>query len=374
MLTCLYFMRKKAKILYVITQSSWGGAQKYVFDLAMGFKEEFEVLVAFGGEGQLQERLQQAGIRTNRLKNLVREIHPWRDLLGWWEIYRLIRKEQPDIVHTNSSKVEILGNLAAWLAGTKKIVFTAHGFVFNEELGFCKKFFFVFWEKLAGILANQIICVSDFDKRSALKNRIVSKKKLYVIHNGIEISKEKMLCAKREDDKIIIGTIANFYRNKGLEFLVQAAAKLNEKLPNLEFWVAGDGGERQSIETIIEKYQLDNFKLLGFQERQYDFLRQLDIFVLPSLKEGLPYVILEALLLGLPVVASRVGGIPEIITDGENGFLVEPKNVQMLAEKIEILLKNGQLRAKFAQRGQDRVRTHFSLERMIRETKDVYLT
>ncbi|MFA7208804.1 MAG: glycosyltransferase family 4 protein [Parcubacteria group bacterium] len=363
---------KKAKILYIITQSSWGGAQKYVFDLANGLRGEFEVAAAFGGEGRLAERLRLAGIRTYGLKNLVREISPWRDFLGLWEIYRLIKKERPDIVHTNSSKAEILGNIAAWLAGVEKIVFTAHGFVFNEDLGFWKKTFFIFWEKLAGLFADRIICVSDFDRESALENKIASAGKLRVIRNGIGIPAENPARVGREDGKIIIGTIANFYRNKGLEFLVQAAAELNGKIPNLEFWVAGDGGERRNIEKAIEKQRLPNFQLLGFQEKQYDFLRQLDVFVLPSLKEGLPYALLEALSLGVPAVASKVGGIPEIITDGENGFLVEPKNSKMLAEKIGLLLGNERLKTEFSRLGQEKIRTEFSLERMLERTKRVY--
>ncbi|MDZ4385044.1 MAG: glycosyltransferase family 4 protein [Candidatus Moranbacteria bacterium] len=364
---------KKAKILYIITQSDWGGAQKYVFDLANGLKGEFEVSVAFGGKGRLGDRLQAIGIRTHRLENLVREIHLWKDFLGFWEIYRLIRKERPDIVHTNSSKAEILGNIAARLAGVERVVFTAHGFVFNEDLGFWKKTFFIFWERLAGLFATRIICVSDFDRKSALKNKISPARKLCVIHNGIEIPAGNLARVERAGRKIIIGTIANFYYNKGLEFLVQAAAELNKKFPNLEFRVAGDGGERRNIEDAIKKQRLQNFKLLGFQEEQYDFLRQLDIFVLPSLKEGLPYALLEALSLGVPAVASKVGGIPEIISDGENGFLVEPKNSKMLAEKINLLLGDERLKAEFSRSGREKIQAEFSLGRMLARTQEAYI-
>ena len=173
------------KILYLITQSEWGGAQRYVFDLAVNFKDKFEVAAAFGGEGGLKNKLDEENIRNFTLKNLVREINPWRDFLAFWEIYRLIRKTKPDILHTNSSKAEILGNLAGWLCGVPKIVFTAHGFVFNEELGFWKKKLYIFLEKMAGFFADKIICVSGFDRAAALAHKIAGKNKLVVIHNGI---------------------------------------------------------------------------------------------------------------------------------------------------------------------------------------------
>ena len=363
---------KKAKILYLITQSEWGGAQRYVFDLAANFKDKFEVAAAFGGEGGLKNKLDEENIRNFTLKNLVREINPWRDFLAFWEIYRLIRKTKPDILHTNSSKAEILGNLVGWLCGVK-VVFTAHGFVFNEELGWWKKKFYVFWEKLAGLFADKIICVSNFDQAAALAHKIAGKNKLVVIHNGIYLGDKEIPAEKASDGKIIIGTVANFYPNKGLGYLLEAAAGLNGKFKNLEFWIVGDGGERWKIEALIKKMRLENVKLWGFQKNPQDFLARMDIFVLPSLKEGLPYVILEAMAAELPVVASRVGGIPEMIEDGGNGFLTAPKDSRALAEKIGILIENPELRSAFGKAGRERVGREFLVGKMAAGTREIYI-
>lgn len=362
---------QKAKILYLITQSEWGGAQKYVFDLAVGLKDEFEVAVAFGGEGELQNRLAEKGVRTFVLKNLIREICPWKDFLGFWEIYKLIKKEKPDILHTNSTKAEILGNLAGWLAGTKKIIFTAHGFVFNEDLGLCKKKFYVFWEKLAGFFADKIICVSEFDKIAALKNGIARENKLRVIHNGIEIQ-DYAGKENAERGKIIIGTVANLYKNKALEFFVAAAAILNKKHQNLEFEAAGEGGERKFLEGEIKKYGLKNFRLLGFKNNPENYLQNFDIFVLPSVKEGFPYAVLEALSFGIPVVAAEVGGVPEAVEDEINGFLVPAKNSEMLAEKISQLIQDPQKRMAMGNAGREKVQKEFSLQKMLEKTRKLY--
>lgn len=366
---------KKAKILYIITQSQWGGAQRYVFDLAVNFHAKFDVAVVCGGDGELIERLQNKNIKVYRLKNLVREINPWKDICGLWEIYSLIKKENPDIVHTNSSKAEILGNIAAWLAGVKKIIFTAHGFVFNEDLGFCKKKFYIFWEKLAGIFADKIICVSNFDWKTGINKKIAKEEKFVTIHNGTgEICGDLVRDGGNAERKIIIGTVANFYRNKALEYFIRAAATLNKKYSNLEFQIVGDGEERNFLESEIERLKVINLKLLKLKIDEVDyFLKSLDIFVLPSIKEGFPYVILEAMSAGLSIVATRVGGVPEAIIDGENGFLVDAKNSEALAEKIAELINNKEKREEFGRKGAERVRKEFSLEKMLEKTEEIYL-
>ena len=372
--------RMKKKILYLITQSSWGGAQKYVFDLAIGFQDKFEVVVACGGNGELIKKLQAKNVQVFPLKYLVRKIRPVKDFLGFWEIYFLIRKEKPDVVHTNSSKAEILGNIAAWLARfaefrrarVPKIVFTAHGFVFNEEMIFLKKTFFVFWEKLASLFADKIICVSEFDRQKGIENKIAQEKKFVTIHNGIEISGD--ISHKISKEKIVVGTVANFYRNKSLETFIQAAGILHDRgIENVEFQIVGDGAERSFLESEIERLQLEDFRLLGFQKNGLECMKEFDVFVLSSIKEGFPYVILEAMSLGLPIVATKVGGVPEVVVDGQNGFLVEPKNAEELADKIEDLIRDPEKRRYFGNHNQEKIRQRFSFFEMRKKVEKIYL-
>lgn len=362
-----------AKILHIITQSEWGGAQRYVFDLATGLKAEHEVLVACGGNGPLVDKLKAQGISVIRLNHLVRPLNPVRDLLAFFEIFFLAWHERPNIVHTNSSKAEILGNLAAWAAGVKKIIFTAHGFAFNEDAGVFRKAFFLYWEKVAAMFANRIICVSEFDRQSALARKLAPPEKLVVIHNGLEVRNELRNSLRNTDGRMIIGTVANLYPNKSLESFVAAAAELNKQFDNLEFRVAGDGSERKFLEGEIERHQLGNFKLLGFTADPQFALERFDIFVLTSTKEGFPYSILEAMAAGLPVVATAVGGVGEAVIDSETGYLVPAKDPKALAEKIAELIKQPELRERFGRSGRERVRAEFSSEKMLEATKSVII-
>jgi glycosyltransferase involved in cell wall biosynthesis len=361
---------KKAKILYIITKSNWGGAQKYVFDLATGFAAEFDVVVAAGGHGELANRLREKNIRFSEVKNLVREIRPCRDLLAFFEIISLIRRERPDVVHTNSSKAEILGNLSAWIMRVPRVIFTAHGFVFNENVSFCQKKFYVWWEQLASLFADKIICVSNYDRASAIENGVGTEKKLAVIHNGIATDKSE--AARRgERGKIIIGTIANLEKNKALQYFIQAAKILNGKYADLEFRIIGEGLERPFLEQEIARLGLSNFKLLGFQAEAWRLLPELDIFALSSTKEGFPYVILEAMAAGLPVVATRVGGIAEAIMDDVDGFLVAPADAEALAEKIGILIEDQEKRVALGAQARAKVQTEFSSAGMLAATRGI---
>lgn len=344
------------KILYLVTQAETGGAQKYVLDLASNLgKSQFEAIVAAGGKATdpLFLNLQKNQIKYFRLKYVIRAINPVFDFLGFWEIFNLIKKEKPDVVHLNSSKVEILGSIAAKLLGVKKIIFTAHGYVFNEPMSNLKRKFYIFLEKFCSKFIDKIICVSEFDKQTGLKNNIAPEDKYAIIHNAINLNNYNFL-EKQEarqklegitkiefKDKKIIGTIANLYKTKGLEYFIEAAKIINRG--DAVYVVIGEGDEKKILESKIKDQRLNNFFLVGNVPNAANYLKAFDIFVLPSVKEGFPYTILEAQAVGLPIIATKVGALPEIIKDNENGILIEPKNPQLLADKIKLLLADQDL-------------------------------
>jgi len=351
------------KILYIVTQAETGGAQKYVSDLATNLdKNRFEIMVAAGSprceaseklSDWLFVKLHDAGIKLSCLKNLKREINPLFDLLGFFEIYKLIKKFKPDIVHLNSSKAEILGALAAKLAGVKKIIFTAHGYVFNEPMPSWKKLFYKKAERFVSRFINKIICVSEFDRQTGLKNKIAPEDKYVVVHNAINLENYNFLDQREARQKLqditklnlknktIIGTIANLYKTKGLEYFIEAAKILNRD--DLIFLVIGEGAERKNLELMIENKKLSNFFLVGNISNAANYLKAFDIFVLPSVKEGFPYTILEARATNLPIIATRVGALPEIIQDQKNGLLLEPSDPQSLAQNIDRLIDDQKL-------------------------------
>lgn len=425
-------MSRTKKILYIVTQAEWGGAQKYVYDLATALSsrgipsrrddegsrpistglphpafgvarndDSFEILVAAGENknGELFEKLSQKGIKTIYLKNLVRAINPLTDFGGLMEIVRLIRKERPDIIHLNSTKVSVLGSLAAKLlvvSCKSRVIYTVHGWVFNEPLSNWQKFFYLWAEKFTAFFKDKIICVSEYDRQVAIKNNF-SEKKLITIHNGLSLT-DKNFLEKEEAKKIlnlpleieeiatsrqggtrndikktkIIGTIANFYPTKGLNYLIEAADSVRKKFPDILFVLIGEGQQREFLNKKINQLNLqNNFKLVKIADA-YRYLKAFDIFVLSSVKEGLPYTILEAMAAELPIVATRVGGIPEMIEGGVSGFLVEPKDSENLAKKISQMLENSDLAKNLAQKAKEKYEREFGFEKMIDKTKALY--
>jgi len=369
-----------AKILYLITQSELGGAQKNALDLARALKGKHEILVAAGedGGGSFFGKLEQAGIPFKKLHWLHRRLNPFLDFLAFWEIKELLKKEKPAILHLHSSKAGFLGSLAVDPQKTK-IIYTVHGAVFEAPFKILSKKLFLWLEKLTAPKKRKIICVSQNDKNLWLKNKAALEEKLVVVRNGLNL--ENIVFLEKEkarqdltlpQDAKIIGCIANFYPEKGLSYLIEAANILKQKNIDPIFALIGDGKERKDLEEKIKKYHLENFLLLGRKSNAVQYLKAFDLLVLPSVKEGLPYVILEAMAAGLPIVASRIGGIPEMIEEGQNGFLTEPRDAQALAQKIAEILENPAIAQKFGQVSKEKL-PQFSLSKMIDETERIYL-
>ncbi|MDB5225054.1 MAG: hypothetical protein JWL87_6 [Candidatus Adlerbacteria bacterium] len=300
------------KILYVITKSNWGGAQRYVFDLATHLDPvRFEAAVAFGQPGRLAEELVRSGVATHPIKSLQRDISLWSDIKSFFELYWLMIEVNPDVVHLNSSKAAGIGALAARLAGIRRVVFTAHGWPFWEPRSTPARAAIWLLSWLTALLSHQVICISEFDAKVARRMPLISRK-VVRIYNGVgpmELGDGRVMRAAFPEGARITGTIGELNRNKNQQALIEAARR------NIHMHVAivGEGELRTELEALIKKYGLESrVKLFGFMPAA-EVLRGFDIFALPSLKEGLPYVLLEARAAGLPIEATRVGGIPEIL-------------------------------------------------------------
>ncbi len=364
------------KILYLVTQSDWGGAQKYVYDLATNLSQNNNIIVA-GGEqcenGELAQRLKEKNITYHPISHLKRAILPWHDFLAFWQIVKLIKQEKPDIIHLNSTKISILGSLAGQWCKAPKIIFTAHGWVFSEELSWFKKTLYTILEKWTAKFKHQIICLSEFEKNNTIKNKIAKSEKISVIYNGIkpidflsrEQAREKLNLNK---DELMIGIIANLYKTKGLEYLIESIKDLNLKLI-----IIGGGPEKENLKSKILNLGLENkIKLIGnIKNNASSYLKAFDIYVCSSIKEGMPYTILEAMQTGLPVVSTNVGAIPEVIENNRTGFLVEPKNSEQLVVKIKYLIDNPNVAKKLGKNAKEKVKK-FSLEKMIKKTEELY--
>ncbi len=369
------------KILYFITQSEFGGAQRHVFDLADNLKADFQVAIAFGQQKnneKLAKILHENNIEYFIIPNLRRDISPINDIMALVAIIKIIKQRKPDIIHLNSSKISILGSMAAFITGTKSI-YTVHGWVFNEPMPGWKKSFYKFAEKFTAKFKRKIICVSEYDRQTALKHKIAPAEKLTVIHNGIAPadfhSKEKarQILNLRNSD-LLIGSIGNLYKTKGFEYLVRAADILvnKNKIP-AKFLIIGQGDEKEKIKNLIAEYNLENnFILAGQIDQAAKLLKAFDIYACSSVKEGLPYSILEAMSAGLPIVSTDVGGIPEMIKHEKTGLLAKPADAENLAEKIKFLINNKSLQAELGENAKQNAGQNFGLKKMIEETKKIY--
>lgn len=378
----------KKTILYLITQSELGGAQTYVFDLAKNLKKEFNIIIGFGEQGkkgELAQWLKKENLTFYTIPNLKRSISPLRDIKALFEIRKLIKKTKPDIIHLNSSKISILGSLAPILLKStidnrkSKIVYTAHGWVFNEPISSFKKIFYKYAEKITALFKDKIICVSEFDRQIAIQEKICSEKKLITVHNGIQ----KVNFLNREPAEtelniphsdLTIGSIGNFYKTKGFEYLVEAIKILTEEGLNFQTVIIGsNGSEKENIKALIKQCNLQNKFLIVSSETAAKYLLAFDIYACSSVKEGLSYTMIEAMQAGLPIVATKVGGNSELIDDGQNGLLVEAKNPQALADNIKKLILAPELAEKYGQNAKEKALNEFTLEKMVSETKKVYL-
>ncbi len=393
---------KKVKILYLITQSELGGAQKYVLDLASGLKNDFRVIVGFGEQGEsgeLAKQLKQTDIPYYALPHLKRQISLLNDLLALREIIKLIKKEEPNLIHLNSSKISILGSLAIWILKIfprhskklkPKIIYTAHGWVFNEPLTKGKKIFYKYAEKLTAGAKNKIICVSEADRQIALKTKISPAEKLVTIHNGLPpiqfLSRDQarrklfsLISAKTltsPTPPILLGSIGNLYPNKGFACLIKAVKILNQtSSQKYAAIIIGESQERKNLEALITKLNLTNLIFLpGRLPNASQLLKAFDIYISSSLKEGLSYTIIEAMLAGLPIVATRVGGTPELIKNNITGKLVKPGNPTQLARTIAALTGDQEKRKKLGASAQNFAANNFTLSQMLNRTRNIYLT
>jgi len=381
------------KVLFVITKSNWGGAQRYIYDLAINLpKENFDVKVALGGNGLLKERLDEAKIETIPIPHLQRNINAVKELLSFFSLIKIFKKEKPDIIHLNSSKIGGLGAVAALVSKTlirlfdkenknynPKTIFTVHGWAFNEARTFRAKSVIYISQWLTSLLCDNSIIISRHDYRQALGMPLIKKNKFSLIPLGIpennldyatkQIAKKVLNIEK--NSKITIGTIAEFTKNKGLDYLLDAMSIL--KLPNLQLMMVGDGEDKEKIESRIANENLnDNVKTCGFVPHAAKYIKAFDIFVLPSLKEGLPYTILEAINAGVPVVASSVGGIPDLIEHGKNGYLTTPKSSASLSENLNKLISDEKLRKQFSRESKKRALKKFSFSSMLEKTIKLY--
>jgi glycosyltransferase involved in cell wall biosynthesis len=375
---------ERKKILFIITKSNLGGAQRYVLELATSLpKDRYDVVVAFGGSGLLKTRLEEAGIKTRTIQSFERDIHIGKEFVSMRELHTLIREERPHNVHLNSSKAGGIGALIARLCGVKNIVFTAHGWPFYEKRNVFAQCVIWFFSYLTTLCAHRVIVVSEHDRRGARMWGLTSK--IIKIHTALPpIQFETQEDARaalfpthivdaHQNDLWLVST-GEHTHNKNLGVLIDALARLKERGHTGFFLTLMSDGELHGhLQSLVIVHGLENqVYFTGFVPEARTFLMAFDIFLMPSRKEGFPYGLLEAGATGLPVVASAVGGIPELVRDGETGLLINPERPDTIVEALTRLRDDHSLRLSLGHALKNKVEGTYTLARMVEETKAVY--
>jgi glycosyltransferase involved in cell wall biosynthesis len=359
---------RRPRVLVLITLAEVGGAQTYVATLLPALAERFDVVVAAHGSGPIRTAAEEAGVRFIALRHVRRPINPWRDLAGFLELTRLLRRERPDIVHANSSKAGVLGRLAAAAAGVPIRIFTVHGWAFAARGGLQSRAYR--WaDRLTRPLTTVTICVSEHDRVTGVRAGTCSSERTVVIRNAV--APETAPRPRHDRPRPLLVSIGRLKAPKDFITLVRALALL--PADSFDALIVGDGPDRPALEAELRLLGIeDRVRLAGERDDVRALLADADLFVLSSLSEGLPVSVLEAMAAELPVVASRVGGVPEVVVDGENGFLVPPRDPRELAVALKRLVDDGDLRRHLGAVGRVRAETRFNLNGFRRAHLELY--
>ena len=354
----------RPRVLLLITLSETGGAQRYVAALLPALAAEYDVVVAAHGDGFLGDASRAAGVRYVPLRHMRRAIHPLRDALGLIELFRLFRRERPIVVHANSSKAGILGRLAAVAARVPVRFFTVHGWAFKADRGLAA-IAYLWADRLMSPLTTATICVADGERRAGLRAHTCRASRTVVIYNGVAL--DVPLRAPGAGPVTLL-SVGRLRPPKDFMTLLRAIEPGSVRVR-----IVGDGPERAALEAEVARLGLERtVELLGMRGDVGELLAAADVFVLASDSEGLPMSVLEAMAAGLPVVASAVGGVPELVREGETGMLVPPRDSAALAGAIRRLVEDPALRDRLGAAGRQRVEREFSLARFQREHLELY--
>jgi glycosyltransferase involved in cell wall biosynthesis len=378
---------KPLPVVHIITKLELGGAQQNtLFTIARLDRERFRPYLITNNKGLLvSEAMALKGVKTYLLPELMREINPLTDMRALLKIRSILKALKKTnsamIVHTHSSKAGILGRWGARFAGADVIIHTIHGFGFHDHQSFPIRTFIILFEKVTTMITDKLIAVSKANIKKGVEKGIFPVQKAILIRSGIELEEFTGVKVNKEDKKMELGVkptlplvtmIGCLKPQKApLDYMEVAHVVLKKK--DAHFILVGDGVLRGKVEKRADELGLGGrFTLLGWRRDIPEIMAATDIFVLTSLWEGLPRVLPQAMVMGIPIVATKVDGTPEAVTNGVNGFLIEPRDVKGMAEKILFLLNNPGKARDLGEQGRTMV-GEFDIWKMVTKQEALYL-
>jgi glycosyltransferase involved in cell wall biosynthesis len=382
---------ERVRILRVIARLNMGGPALHVAYLTDGLKERgYDTTLVAGslarGEDSMAFVADARDVTVVRIDELGREISPLRDLVATFRLARLIRRERPQILHTHTAKAGTVGRVAAMLAGSRRppiVVHTFHGHVLRGYFGPWRSLLFRLLERWLAARTTALIAVSPQVRDDLVSLGIAPRERFAVIRLGIEL--DERIAAEQNgrvesrrylgipEDRFAVGWIGRMTAVKRTDDVLVAFKRLRESGVEATLCMVGDGPDRAGLEQRAHELGIVRDTLfLGYQEDVAPFYAAFDALVLPSSNEGTPVSVIEALGAGRPVVATRVGGVPDVVRDGEDGFLVEPGATDELAERLAQLARDPALRERMGKQGRERVLPRYAVERLVADVDRLY--
>jgi len=383
----------KIKILHVL-EAMGGGTKKLLSLLVTHLNpNEFDITLALPpptmaydprrslADPMFPDLMRSKGFKVETIR-MKGTIAPIADFQAFVALYSLIRKEKFDIVHTHSAKAGFIGRVAARLANVPVIIYSPYGLPFNEYISKARYYLYLTLERLVGRYSDLIIASSASELEMIFKTKIVPKSRTALVENCFDLAEYKVdfdTIAKKQDlglrlEDPVIGTVARLTQQKGVCYLIDAAPKILNHFPNAQFILVGDGELRKDIEDQIGELNLSQcIHLLGNRQDYLEIMATFDLFVLPSLWEGMPYSPLEAMVLGKPVVLTEATGSRDIVRNKQTGVLVPPKDADALAAAIINLLENREFANLIAAQGKKHIEERFDISVIVEEITNLYI-
>ena len=373
-------------VVHIITKLELGGAQQNtLFTVANLERSKYEPVLISGTDGIMVEVAKKIkDVKVYLIPELAREINPFKDIISFLKIRRILRDLKSlstIIVHTHSSKAGILGRWAARLAGINLIIHSIHGFSFNDYQPSFLRAFYMFLERVTSLITKRFIAVSKANIEKGINKRIFSKDKAVLIRSGIDIKEFQKAGFNRKEERgklgfdaeiPLVAMVACFKPQKSPLDFVRVAKIVSDEINEVLFLLVGDGVLRSEIEEQIKKFKIDDkIILLGWRDEIPEIMNCIDILVLTSLWEGLPRVFPQAMASGKPVIATKVDGAPEAIKNSINGYLLPPKDINGIAEKVIYLIRHPEKASEMGEKGKSLV-GEFSIWKMLEQQEELY--
>ena len=369
-------MKIPYKVLYTLNYARVAGTERHLLHVLENLnKDKFNASVVCFSDGPLIDFLKKRGIDAWAIKR-----DSFFDLRAAKELYNLLKDKKFDLLHSHCGHFSCI---IAKIAKVPYIIETRHGLYFNYDDLDKINFFEYLVNKYKAKMLDLTLTVSKIDQDLLTEKFNVSHNKVKNIQNGIDVSvigktSNDMASIKKDlgihnKDKIV-GTVARFTEQKGLKYLIDSIQNVKKEIPNSKFVIVGDGElKNQLISMATRNGNQTDIVFTGYRNDAINLMSTFDVFVLPSLWEGMPYSILEAMALKIPVVATNVFGNKELIVDGKTGILVPPRNGEAIAEAIVVLLTDNKKAKEMGKEGYQRVKNSFSAKKMTEQIEQTYL-